>query len=115
MDLTGTNEYEIVPEYNGNRDDASPIKIRCKYLSGPEREACISKDLFVESEKVYSKVTYKGEKLVSASVKGIDNFTWNGVPIRDAKAFNTEPIPSDLYDEVVSAIVAHVKRRDLKN
>lgn len=118
MDYKGEQDYEIIPEWNDNKDDTHPIKVQCRYLTPPERDRVFGAELVqgADGETVAKLITDKGYA-VRVSIKSIDNFSYNGIKIEKADAFMAlrDPGVDDLFDEIANDILIRNKRRVTKN
>lgn len=115
MKLTIDDRYEVIPEWNGNRESDEPIKITCRYLTIPERARCIVKDVQVDGDKAVVTVKYKDRDLFDLSVLKIENLEVNGRKITNAIEFHSVSGLGGLFDEIVGEIIARNTRRELKN
>ncbi len=115
MDIVANREFTIIPEVS--KDDKKPIKIRCKYLSGPERHRIMQVEI-VQSvgggAPTVRQVVDAGE-LIKSSVVEITDFSMNGESVSTAARFNQDDIPGAIYDDVVNQLIVKNKQSDLKN
>lgn len=115
MKVSFDDKYDFVPNWNGNKEDASPIIFHCRYLSTTERARCLEREVLVDGEKTVVKVGYKDKELFTLSIESIENFEANGKKMLTAADVLASERLGTLFDECVNEFVARNARKDLKN
>ncbi len=115
MDLTFNDSFELVPEWNGNKNDANPITITCRYLNTLERGRMFeTKNVVVAGEYRIETVIHK-EELVKTSVEKIANLKVNGEEIKTGAGLVKVSGLSALAEEVANQLYIKNMTGDLKN
>jgi len=112
MEITIVREYDFVPEWNGNKNDAKPITFKMRRLTTGERDKLIrykitdNGDVSIEPDR---------QGLFLSAVMGIEHLTLNSEPVKLARDFLTKPGLDNLFIEVVADVMGQNSKEDLKN
>ena len=115
MKVNLDRNYEYIPEWNGNRDDADPCKFHIRRLTSPEREQCIKTELLVQDGDATAKITTDKERLVRLAVTKIENLTVGDSDIKTVKDFLATQGVDGLFEEIASHIITADSKPELKN
>jgi hypothetical protein len=111
MKLLIDKEYDYIPEWNGNKEDDSPIVFHMRAITDGERERFIVKK-YIDGKV---EMTTNETQIFKAGIISIENLNINNKDIKTANDFLTAPGLSGLFSEVVAEILLNTVRKDLKN
>ena len=113
MKVDLNEKYEYIPEWNGNREDPSPIVFHCKYLTTGERQKCIV-EKFVQAELV---VEQDDVAIMRYAVDYIENLEDEDSGQKISKGDQIVGVRklASLVREVANDAVLRNMRPDLKN
>jgi hypothetical protein len=111
MKLLIDKEYDYTPEWNGNKEDDSPIVFHMRAITDSERERFITKKYIDGHVEMATNET----QIFKAGVTSIENLNINNKDIKTATDFIACPGLSGLFSEVVAEILLNTVRKDLKN
>lgn len=114
MDFQTDDNYDIVPEFNGNDKNDVPATFHCRYLTAPERDRVFKEEVVTGVEN-YVRVTCNRSLLFRLSITSIDDCKIKGRVIKTVEQYNEARMPSGLYDELINKMIAENRRDDLKN
>ena len=104
-------EYEYIPEWNGNKEDANPIKATISLLTPAQRDDCY--DYEFGGPEVMIKPNMK--QFVRLGVKAISNLTVDGKAVTDGRILCATIGLDGLYSELATEVIRANTRQDLKN
>jgi len=112
MEVTVIREYDLVPEWNGNKNDAKPIVFKMRRLTTAERDRLIRYKI-TEDGKINLEPDRQG--LFITGVVGIEQLTVNSEAVKTARDFLSKPGLDNLFIEVVSDVIGQNSKEDSKN
>lgn len=107
MDFNLKENYVIIPEWGGNKEDANPMEIHCSYLDPGQLDECTT----VGSDGVH----LDRKKYFTLSVNKLVNCNINGKGIFTAKEFLKQKKLSGLYVEVTTKMISLNNEEPSKN
>jgi hypothetical protein len=115
MKIDINDKYEFIPEWNENLQDESPIKVHCHYMTPPERDKCITKDLISDSGEMKFRFKQHDIVIIKTIIDRIENFEVNGNQVTNAAQLLKIPGVDRLVSEIASDAVMRNAEQDSKN
>lgn len=112
MELTIDREYDYVPEWRDNKNDANPVKFKMRMLTTGERDKLMGYEFGMDGS-VRLKPDRQG--MFMAGVVKIENLKMNGENITTAREMLARPGLDLLMAEVIADVLSQNSREDLKN
>lgn len=118
MDISFADNWEYIPEWNNNKNEATPIIFYMNYLTASEKSKCLKEEYFTDdSGQTRVRIIPDRDKFFRFAVSKIDNLKINGKTISNANDFLAIKRIGKLFDEVVTQIIIKESRGEdeLKN
>ena len=117
MKLNLAKEYDIVPEWNGNKTDPEPVKIRCRYLTASQKDQAFKVEYYSEAGEMKNRFCPDKVALLKAAIVRVDNLTINGHFVGGADDLMMEQRLAPLVAEIYGAVIEQetAGENDLKN
>ena len=115
MNVTFSDEYDYTPIWNNNLKEENPVVFHMRYLTTPEREKFIIRDLASVDGELRQTTRFDNVGILKASVTKIDNLSKNGSPIDTVQKLLAERGFSALSSEVADYAAGQNILPDLKN
>jgi len=114
MEIKGLQDYEYTPEWNGNREDPAPVKIKMQPLTSTQRERCM--EIGAGADGI-TMMRPNLSELVRHGIREISGLKVDGVEIKTALALlNSKGLGLDnLVRELGIEVFVANQRPDLKN
>jgi len=114
MEIKGLQDYEYTPEWNGNREDPAPVKIKMQPLSSMQRERSMEIETAVAGTAT---MRPNLSEICRYGIKEISGLKVDGVEIKNVVALlNSRGLGLDnLVRECGIEIFVANQRPDLKN
>lgn len=107
MEVTVQREIKYIPDWNDNKKDAKPIKVKLHFLTPGERDSCFE---WKDGDLIPNRV-----KFFHFGVIEFEDLKVNDKNIKTAEDVLNTPGLEGLYNEVCAKIIRQNARQDLKN
>lgn len=105
-------DVEFIPEWDDNKEKATPMRFTLGYITDAERSRC-QRPTFDDQGNPSVEIDYEG--YIKYGVKGIADFNVNGKDITTARQFNNLSGFHQLNMEVAIEVFTMNARQDSKN